>query len=56
MDGGIDEGTESRERERGRDRVADRRLKDVGIDKMEIRQQREKIMCTIIDKQFESTA
>lgn len=42
--------------ERGRDRVADRRLKDVEIDKMEIRQLREKIMCTIIDKQFESPA
>lgn len=38
---------------RGR-RVAERRLKDVEIDKMEIQQLREKIMCTIIDKQFES--
>lgn len=32
----------------------ERRLKDAEIDKMEIRQLREKIMCTIIDKQFES--
>ncbi len=42
--------------ERKRHRVAERRLKDVEIDKMEIRQLREKIMCTIIDKLFESQA
>lgn len=40
--------------ERRGHRVAERRLKDVEIDKMEIQQLREKIMCTIIDKQFES--
>lgn len=37
-----------------RDTEAERRLKDAEIDKMEIRQLKEKIMCTIIDKQFES--
>lgn len=54
MDGWIDARAEGGERKRHR--VAERRLKDVEIDKMEIRQLREKIMCTIIDKQFESPA
>lgn len=54
MDGRIDARAEIGERKRHR--VAERRLKDVEIDKMEIRQLREKIMCTIIDKQFESPA
>lgn len=40
--------------ERIRHREAERRLKDGEIDKMEIRQLREEIMCTIIDKQFKS--
>lgn len=37
-----------------RDTMAEGRLKDAELDKMEIRQLKEKIMCTIIDKQFES--
>lgn len=41
---------------RERDTEVERRLKDVEIGKMEIRQLSEKIMCTIIDKQFESSA
>lgn len=35
--------------DRGRHRVAERRLKDVEIDKMEITQLREKILCTFIN-------
>lgn len=34
--------------------MAEKRLRDVEMEKIEIRQLKEKIMCTIIDKQFES--